>query len=167
MMVIKKINKDDIELISALLASVWKVTYQGILSNSFLNNLKKDYWISTLNKLLTDNRVAGKKILINNEIVGVIIYGKSMIKKYHEQDEIIALYIANKFQNNGYGDILISEVINEYKSRKAKHLILWVAKQNSKARKFYARYGFETGIENKIKMGDKDIINMQIKIILN
>ncbi|SEI64810.1 Acetyltransferase (GNAT) family protein [Sphingobium sp. AP50] len=72
-----------------------------------------------------------------------------------EQDvELKRIYLLQDWQGGGNGDRLMTLVLEEAQRRGAKRLLLAVYPQNDRARRFYARHGFEEIGELTFMVGD-------------
>lgn len=79
------------------------------------------------------------------------IIGKCMTIEDFMCDFLFDVMIYNQFQNNGYGTLMIKELIKSYK----KPLSLYVDKSNKKAIHIYKKLGFKTishDCEDEFKM---------------
>ncbi len=79
------------------------------------------------------------RIMMNeNEIIGIArIYDKRNVM------ELADVYIYEKYQGQGYGNMLIENMINDVKE----NIVLWTTSDNIKAINLYKKYGF---IERKM-----------------
>ncbi len=87
--------------------------------------------------------------LENNQAIGYL-----EIEEKNHSFEIINILIHKDFQNQGFGKLLLDEIIEEAQT-KSKGIELQVLKNNPKAKRFYENSGFqvyfETEFEYKMK----------------
>lgn len=132
----------DAEKISNLKIQNYLKTYKGIFDDSYLKNLSiKD------EKSKYIRHFQDRKILVyekDNKILGYIYYGKrkNNINELTEYNaEIYAIYVDINFIDSGIGTKLIKhalmDLIKDYDK-----VILWCAKENIKAQKFYLKNNF-------------------------
>ena len=79
------------------------------------------------------------------KLEGIWVYEDEFVKGFINLDstEITELYVDSFFENQGIGGKLVDFAIESYNSDH-----LWVLEKNTKARRFYGRYGF-TDTDNK------------------
>jgi GNAT superfamily N-acetyltransferase len=68
--------------------------------------------------------------------------------------ELKRIYLLGGWQGNGNGDGIMELVVSEALERSAERLLLAVYPQNERARRFYARHGFERIGEMTFMVGD-------------
>lgn len=149
---IRKISKEDADQVAKLHKKVWQLTYKGIMSESFLDNISVKKWSNSLKKIPELPNVSGYVLEVNNEIVGDIIFGKSRGEADYDY-EIYALNVDLKFQKKGFGKILLNKALENFDDYDK--IYLKVVFENENARKFYERCGFKnSGKISKTKFED-------------
>jgi GNAT superfamily N-acetyltransferase len=69
--------------------------------------------------------------------------------------ELVGMWVRPDARGSGCADLLVSAVARAARARSARHLALWVAEGNARARAFYLRAGFEpTGVWQRFERGD-------------
>ena len=76
------------------------------------------------------------------------------IESESDDFELKRIYLLAGWQGGGHGDALMNEALTAARSRGAKRLLLAVYPQNEKARRFYARHGFEQIGTTTFMVGD-------------
>ncbi len=131
-MEIRKATKEDIPRIAEILVFSKRKNYRGIFSDdtgSFV-----DLQVCSLAKSYFDNP---------DKLEDILVYDDKFVKGLISVDdhEIKELYVDPFFEGTGIGGKLLEYAISEYHCKE-----LWVLDKNSRAKKFYNRYGFaETG----------------------
>jgi ribosomal protein S18 acetylase RimI-like enzyme len=72
------------------------------------------------------------------------------IEEKNHSFEIINILIHRDFQNQGFGKIILSQIIDQSK-QKAKGIELQVLKNNPKAKRFYENSGFQVYFETEFE----------------
>lgn len=142
-MEIRKVSEtDDFEEIANIYATSWKVAYQGIVPQNYLNKLTGSNWAPILMKSKNDVFV----IIENKKYVGVSSVCEARDEKKRGWGEIISIYLLPDYFGKGYSKQLIDISVTELKARGFNNIYLWVLEDNVRARRFYEKNGF---IEDK------------------
>lgn len=78
-MEIRKATIDDIKDISRIHALSWKSAYKGIIPQTYLDELKEDFWVSAFETWLNDKVLTAQVMMENGSIIGCVAYGKAGI----------------------------------------------------------------------------------------
>lgn len=119
-------------------------------------NIPIDKEIEILKDILnsTQNMMIGA--FINNEIAGNV--GISCVRNHMKLKHraVFGISIKEKYWNNGIGNTLIKEVINQAKEMGYEQIELGVFSDNEKAFALYKKYGFEVwgNTKNAFKLKD-------------
>ena len=135
-MKIRKANNSDLIHISSVSKTTWNATYNGILSQKFIDEfIEKAYSIEKLKVRLE------KSILYvaqeHNEIVGFINISNGINGIF----ELVALYVLPKFQGKGIGRMLLENSIQNMEN--IIQISVNVEQDNANAIKFYDNNGFK------------------------
>lgn len=111
-------------------------------------------------ELLKDNLNSNENMMItafvNNELVGNagINCVRNHIKLKHRA--VFGISIKEKYWNNGIGNVLLKEVIEQAKHMGYEQIELGVFYDNEKAKNLYKKYGFEVwgNVKNAYKLKD-------------
>lgn len=85
-----------------------------------------------------------------NEMQNIQAIGYLEIEEKNYSFEIINILIHKDFQNQGFGKLLINEIIHEAES-KSKSIELQVLKNNPRAKRFYENAGFQVYFETEFE----------------
>ena len=140
--IIRKGERKDCFGIAHVVTVAWNETYQGIVPNDFLENLKNDE--KERAKALYDNYEINNYhelvLEINNEIVGFVRFGIAEDNEFENCGEIYALYIIAKYKGNGFGRKLVEEAIQEIKKFDCDKMVISCLKGNP-SNEFYKHMG--------------------------
>ena len=142
--IIRKKEQKDCYDIAHVVTVSWNETYQGIVPNDFLNDLKENEKERALNSYNEFNVNDNHQFVleINNNIVGFINVGISEDKEYTNCGEIFALYILNDYKGIGYGRKLVEVGIEELKKMGCNKMIIGCLDGNP-SNEFYQHIGGE------------------------
>ena len=155
--VIRNVKFEDLRRVSEIVVESWKTAYRGIVADEYLESLTVD---QNYQKRLNDYTDGGFVVAeINNEVVGFCRYRfeNAYEDKFPDVDcELCALYVKSAYKGNGVGKKIINYVMNDFKEKGYKKMILWCFKDNYPARMFYEKMGGIYGSEGIITRGEKD-----------
>lgn len=154
---IRRVKKEDIEAIVDIQIEGWKTAYGSFIDNEYLIKLDKK---EKIKKREHDYKENGFIVAtIENEIVGFCRYigSNKCFDEYTDIDcELCALYVKSSFKRNGIGRKLMQYVIEEFKNKEKKKMILWCFKENYPSRIFYEKMGGKVFDYKKEKFGVKE-----------
>ena len=116
--VIRKKERKDCADVAHIVTVAWNETYEGIVSDEFLDGLyatEKERAENTYNKF--DEKDNHQYVLeVENKIVGFVNVGPSDETEYEDCGEIYAVYIINGYKGHGFGRKLVEAGIKELKN---------------------------------------------------
>ena len=161
-MEIKQATLKDIEAISYIHASSWRSAYRDIVPQSYLNELKDDFWVSAFHTWIKNDILTGQIIFDKETAVGCMAYGKSRDNKLSDWGEIVSIYLLPEYFGKGYGQKLLDVALADMKESGYQNIYLWVLKENSKAQKFYKKNKFQhTSDEYIFDIQGKQLIDIR------
>lgn len=144
---IREATIQDANQIAKVTVSSWKSTYEGIVSQLFLDGMSlfkyELYWYKNLNE-----DTAHKNTLVaedeKGKIIGYIVGGVNRYKEeYPDYDcELYALYIVKNAQGKGIGTALVKALTAILVKEGYQNMIVWVLSQNP-SKEFYKQMGGE------------------------
>lgn len=151
--IIRRKEIKDCGQIAHVVTVSWNETYSGIVSNDFLETLKKNEPERVQNSIskFDENDNHQFVLEIGNKVVGFINVGPSEEKEYDKCGEIYAIYIMNDYKGKGYGKKLFEAGKNELKSMGFDKMIIGCLKENP-SNSFYMHLG---GIYIKDRMFER------------
>ncbi len=135
---IRRADKQDIPRIAEIIIFGKRVAYRSIFQNDYVsfNEMRVVDLYEEYNR--HPETLAGM-YLYDDGIVKGVINGRFVDEKTMEISE---LYVEPFFVGQGIGTRLIEQVIRQAEKKGVQKIILWVIKDNVKARKFYEANGF-------------------------
>ena len=135
---IRQAVKNDASRIAEILIFTKRMNYRRIFQNDLVSF--GEMQVYPLAKDYIDNPDKLKGIWVYDDgIVKGIINGKPMGNK---TIEITDFYVEPFFVGQGIGTLLIEYLIEQVGKKGVHKIVLWVIKDNVKARKFYEAHGF-------------------------
>ena len=159
---IKHATVQDAAAISKIHALSWKSAYRGIVPQNYLDGIQDNLWVGAFQKWITENVFTADLLLLDDEVVGCITYGKSRDDSFSDWGEIVSIYIHPDHYGKGYGQKLMGYALDQLKAGGFKNCFLWVLAANTKARRFYEKSGFVwDGEEGHIEIRGKKLTDLR------
>lgn len=135
---IRQADKQDIPRIAEIIVFGKRVAYRPIFKNDFVsfNELQV---VDLYEKYKRNPNILDGMMLYDDGIVKGVINGHPEENKIFE---ITEFYVEPFFVGQGIGTLLMKQMIQQIKKKGFQKIILWVIKDNVRARKFYEVNGF-------------------------
>lgn len=144
------LNKDDYEIYQTLRLQALLINPEAFESTY---DIEVSYSQETVAAHLspTDQRFILGAFNDENILVGIVTFSREEDPKTSHKGHALSLYVAKQGRKQGFGKLLITELISKLKKLEGLEQInLTVASENLPAKKLYQSLGFETyGIEKK------------------
>ena len=123
----------------------WRAAYRDIMPADYLESKAADVLQET-----EDYRVSLQKpgayayfcVECAGEMVGRLVVCHSRDLDKPTSGEVAAIYLLEAFWGKGHGRALMDFAVDVLRERGYTEAYLWVLEENSRARRFYERYGF-------------------------
>lgn len=95
---------------------------------------------------------------VDNQPHCIAAWGKN---RFDLGDTVGELICIHSLQNNwakGYGSAMMEYVLTQLRQENYGSVILWVFEENTRARKFYEKHGFELTEQKKLANGIKELM---------
>ncbi len=129
----------DIEGMSIVVDSAWRENYRDIFTAEIIDKFTGRHRRESFTTLLE----RGEDILVltmDGEIAAVCAFQRTDVLP--DCAEIILMYVHPKHQRQGYGERLLSYVLDELRRSGYLRAVLDTAEKNEGARRFYEKLGF-------------------------
>ena len=143
---IREATKNDAPQIAKVHVEAWKAAYKEVMPKVFLKSLSVESKTKQWTESLSKKSIGTTSIIeLNKTIVGFCVFGPIRDKDLTSENfgELVAINILPEFWDKGLGSKVLKYVKNMSYQRKWDSLHLWVIKENSRARYFYEKFGFE------------------------
>lgn len=161
-MEIRKATVDDVYDISRIYALSWKSAYRGIVPNTYLDDLREDFWVEFFNGSINEESINVKMIFHNEVPVGAVAYGMSRDESLKDFGEIFSIYLLPEYFGKGFGNKLLESALDDLKSLGFNNVYLWVLENNINAQSFYMRNGFyKTNNKSYIEIQGERLIDIR------
>ncbi len=131
----------DAAAIARVHVATWRTTYRGLLPDDFLASLDEagyeERWRRTLGEASDRVYVAEDR----DGVVGFASGGRERAGETGFSGELYAIYVLREAQGRGHGHRLVQAVVAGLRELGLADMIVWVLRDNSRARDFYERLG--------------------------
>lgn len=135
----------------------WRDTYVDAVPADWMEeNITDERWVPLFRQDYEEKRCRGLLLYRDETPVACLNYGQARADNYNagqvcvfpndnyrDWGEIISFYTHPEERGKGYGSLLIEEAARRLKEAGHKNAFVFVLRENKKARRFYARHGFE------------------------
>jgi len=159
---IRKATKDDASGIARVHVRSWQETYQGIISQDYLDSLKvedrKPLWENSLSESANISPVF---VAVNpeGEIVGFASFGKERSRNFKADGELYAIYILKEYQRGKLGLRLLQAGLDDLLAQNYESILVWVLADNE-SRKFYENLKPQKAGEEVVRIAGREYIEV-------
>lgn len=152
---IRPARADDVETLAALHLASWRAACAGILPAAVLAGVSLERrtrdWTRWLAAPGTRTFVAAR----DGPLAGFVTLGamRANGRPSRTLAELRMLYVDPGTWRGGVGRALVEQAVNDARGRGFEQLILWVFRENRRARAFYAALGFEPDRTRQVTHG--------------
>lgn len=153
---IRKVEICDINTLAYIQTESWKSAFNEILSKEDLDKYTDINKVIELYDMLLNEDIANGFILtIDGKPHCISYWDKARDEKMEGYAEVICIHSLCDNWGKGYGKIMMDFILKDIKNSGFNKVMLWVFKENSRARKFYENNGFT--LTDKTQKFDKYI----------
>lgn len=138
---IMKSEVKDSNEIARLIKSGWNSAYRGIISDEYLTNMN----VEKISKSWTEGIEKNKNNIFvykeNNQILGIIRFGKAENLNLKNVGEVFVLYVKVQEKRKGIGTKLLEFAKNKFIEDGYDKMIIWCLKGNKQGANFYKKHG--------------------------
>ena len=154
---IRKVLPAEAYEYAACHVACWLAAYRGIIPDDYLDDMPAEVGprAESLRRSLLD---PGDERFYcaddDGRMVGRLVFGCSRDPDKPAAGEVMAIYLLPEFWGQGFGRLMMDFAIASLKAEGYREVLLWVLAENTRARRFYERYGFKAdGVSKLIDLG--------------
>ena len=141
--IVRPARLTDAAEIARVQVESWRTTYRGMVPDDYLDGMRVEEHTVRWVRLLRDP-VHLELTFVTETADGVV--GFAMGGREREDDrrflgELYAIYLVREAQGRGYGRALVEAVARGLVRRRLTSMLVWVLRENVRARGFYERLG--------------------------
>lgn len=141
--VIRRVKVGDEKVLAYIQTESWKAAFGKILSKEDLDkytNINKAEEMYTM--LLNENIGNGFILSVNGEPHCMAYWGETRDEEMVGVAEVICIHSLCGNWGKGFGSMMMDYILKEIKEAGFNKVMLWVFKENHRARKFYENHGY-------------------------
>jgi len=156
--VVRDARSDDAEPIATAHVAAWRVAYRGLVADEILDGrafaeTRLAGWTRATGGALRPEDDPHQRLLVpevDGVVVGFGIFGRERPPDTGpERGEIYGFYLDPETWGTGVADTLMEACTEALRSRFTE-AILWVLRDNPRARRFYERTGWSCGVGDEV-----------------
>jgi ribosomal protein S18 acetylase RimI-like enzyme len=132
---------DDSGQIARVHVASWRSTYEELLPGDFLDSLSEADYTERWTRFIEGGASRVYVVEHEGEIVGFASGGRERAGETGFSGELYAIYVLDAFQGHGHGRELVRAVVTALRAMGFDDMIVWVLRDNQRARRFYERLG--------------------------
>lgn len=138
---IRPLREGDADGLAFVHVTSWRETYAGLVPEAMYGEealeRRREMWAGAIERSLSgESRSTTRVAELDGRIVGFASAGPSRAGVQKRAIELSMIYTLAEVHGRGIGDALLDAVLGDAPAQ------LWVAEENPRARRFYARHGF-------------------------
>ena len=142
---IRKAEKGDEVSLAYIQTESWKVAFKGILEDEILDKCTEmEPIIRMYKKLLDADKGNGYILEVDGRPHCIAWWDRSRTESMSEYAELICIHSLQSNWRKGYGSKMLNRVLHDMKREGYDRGMLWVCRDNIRARKFYEANGLVT-----------------------
>ena len=162
-MMIQIATTRDIPAISKVHVDTWRSTYQGIVSDTYLEKLsytdRERRWQKIFARSTENSSFTYVAKNAQGDVVGFANGCPERTGKTAYQGELTSIYILKAHQGRGIGRCLLQAVANKLEQLELTSMLVWVLVENP-ACEFYLALGGQEVCRKEIEVGGKKLVEV-------
>ena len=151
---IDRVKVGDEEVLAYIMTESWKAGFKDILSADILQRFTQmDKTIEMYRRLVAQNIGNGYLLKVEGEPHCIAWWDATRENDMPGYAELICIHSLEKQWGKGYGSKMMDAVLNDIANAGYTKVMLWVYKDNVRARRFYEAHGFVNN--GKLKMTEE------------
>ncbi|HLU45890.1 MAG TPA: GNAT family N-acetyltransferase [Natronosporangium sp.] len=149
MFTVRPAAPDDAAAVAALHVRSWRHTYAGIVPDQVLDHLATtvDQRAERYRRQWADPASPFRCLVVTEgeHVLGFVLYGPYRLAEQQLDQsvgEVLAIYLDPPHLGRGAGRTLLDAAVTALRAQGFSEVRLWVMEENTRARRFYERYGF-------------------------
>jgi GNAT superfamily N-acetyltransferase len=136
---------EDARQLAEVHVGSWQAAYRGIVPDSILDDLSVETWTERWQQRLSiENQTHTLVLTLQESVIGWTTVGPARDPDCSPEDtqEVYAIYLRAEYWGQGCGSQLYTATEDQMRQSGATDAVVWVLRDNSRARRFYERQGY-------------------------
>ena len=140
---IRKVKQGDADALAYIQTESWKTAFKGIIDDAMLEKCTNiDKARAMYQRLLDENMGNGYLLTVDNKPHCIAYWDKARDPELTGKAELICIHSLPNNWHKGFGSKMMDMVLEDIKSSGYSEVVLWVFRDNLRARAFYEANGF-------------------------
>ena len=141
--VIRKVQQGDANVLAYIQTESWKAAFEGILDSEMLVKCTNiDRAIAMYQRLLDENKGNGYLLTVDGKPHCIAYWDAARDSEFAGKAELICIHSLPDNWYKGFGSRMMDLVLMDIKRSGYSEVVLWVFRDNLRARAFYEAKGF-------------------------
>ncbi|MGG5461130.1 GNAT family N-acetyltransferase [Clostridium sp. B9] len=156
---LRKVKVGDEKVLAYIQTESWKAAFGEILSREEIEKFSDVKKAEEMYSMLLKEDIGNGYILsVGGKPHCIAYWNDAREENMKGYAELICIHSLAENWGVGYGSIMMEYILEEVRRAGFKDLILWVFEENSRARKFYEKYGFVLTEKSKMFSNAKEVM---------
>ena len=156
---IRKARLGDEKILAYIQTESWKSAFVDIVSADDMIRYTDIAKAEAMYENVLKSTYAEMSILeIDGKPHCIAAWSKARNPQFSDNAEIICIHSLCDNWGKGYGSIMMNHILNEIKNSGYNSVLLWVFENNTRARSFYEKHGFELTDNKQISYGAVEVM---------
>ena len=140
---IRKVQQGDANALAYIQTESWKAAFAGILDAEMLAKCTDiDRATAMYQRLLDENKGNGYLLTVNEKTHCIAYWDAARDPEFAGKAELICIHSLPDNWHKGFGSQMMDFVLDDIKKAGYSEVVLWVFRDNLRARAFYEAKGF-------------------------
>lgn len=155
---IRKVKQGDADTLAYIQTESWKAAFKGIIDDEMLDKCTNiDKARLMYQRLLDDNKGNGYILTVDNKSHCIAYWDKARDSELAGKAELICIHSLPNNWHKGFGSKMMDMVLSDIKSSGYSEVVLWVFRDNLRARAFYEAKGFVLNDVTKVAFDTEEV----------
>ena len=156
---IRKVKQGDADTLAYIQTESWKAAFKGIIDADLLDKCTNiDKARLMYQRLLDDNKGNGYILTVDNKPHCIAYWDKARDFELALKAELICIHSLPNNWHKGFGSKMMDMVLEDIKSSGYSEVVLWVFRDNLRARAFYEAKGFVLNDVSKAAFDTEEVL---------
>ena len=156
---IRKVQMGDENSLAYIQTESWKTAFAGILDTETLAKYTNiDKATAMYHRLLSEHTGNGYILSVEGKDHCIAYWDNARDPQFYGKAELICIHSLPDNRHKGYGSMMMDHVLKDMKEAGFPEVVLWVFKDNIRARAFYEAKGFILTDISKTALGTEEIL---------
>ncbi|MCR5345082.1 MAG: GNAT family N-acetyltransferase [Lachnospiraceae bacterium] len=157
--VIRKVQQGDAGVLAYIQTESWKAAFASILDSETLTKCTNvERATAMYQRLLDENKGNGYLLTVDGKPHCIAYWDAARDSEFVGKAELICIHSLSDKWRKGYGSQMMDRVLMDIKKSGYSEVVLWVFRDNRRARAFYEAKGFSLADISKPAFDTEEVI---------